>query len=259
MILRHARAGANEAAHQGIVAANKEGTVSRQMVKWVSSINSESYLLVEATVQKPLEPVVACRVSHYELHITKCYMLAAAPAGLGMTLAAANKAVTNFSDEQAAVEEGVEKLSVAPSAEPAGVPAASMLTHLDNIVMHKRAPVAQAISDIRMEVKELFRSYLRSKGFKEYVDLFPSVNPNPGWSWLGPPTTPLSKQTKRGCRTDKADTGLNHRASSAPPPKVEPMFSDCLTSAPRPSWLKAPSSTSRSVFLGMSPMRRPQC
>ncbi|KAK1837098.1 aspartate--tRNA ligase, cytoplasmic [Podospora conica] len=153
---------------QGIVAANKEGTVSRQMVKWVSSINLESYLLIEATVQKPLEPVAACRVSHYELHITKCYMLAAAPAGLGMTLAAANKPVTNFSDEQAPVEEGVDKLSIAPSSEPAGVPAASMLTHLDNIVMHKRAPVAQAIADIRMEVKELFRSYLRSKGFKEF-------------------------------------------------------------------------------------------
>ena len=183
-------------AQQGIVAANKEGTVSRQMVKWVSSINSESYLLVEATVQKPLEPVVACRVSHYELHITKCYMLAAAPAGLGMTLAAANKAVTNFSDEQAAVEEGVEKLSIAPS-EAAGVPAASMLTHLDNIVMHKRAPVAQAISDIRMEVKELFRSYLRSQGFKEYVVPFPSDNPNPSLGLASPPV----KTNQKGLRS----------------------------------------------------------
>lgn len=173
------------------------------MVKWVSSINSESYLLVEATVQKPLEPVVACRVSHYELHITKCYMLAAAPAGLGMTLAAANKAVTNFSDEQAAVEEGVEKLSVAPPTEPAGVPAASMLTHLDNIVMHKRAPVAQAISDIRMEVKELFRSYLRSKGFKEYVDLSPYVNPNPGWPWLGTPPHPCQNKPKGAAELTK--------------------------------------------------------
>jgi len=203
------------------------------MVKWVSSINSESYLLVEATVQKPLEPVVACRVSHYELHITKCYMLAAAPAGLGMTLAAANKAVTNFSDEQAAVEEGVDKLSIAPASEPAGVPAASMLTHLDNIVMHKRAPVAQAISDIRMEVKELFRSYLRSQGFKEYVTAFPCYNPNPGF-FLGP-HRPLSKQTKRGCGTNKTDAGLNRHASLAQPPRVEPMFSDCLTSAPKPS------------------------
>ena len=166
------------------------------MVKWVSSINLESYLLIEATVQKPLEPVVACRVSHYELHITKCYMLAAAPAGLGMTLAAANKPVTNFSDEQAPVEEGVDKLSIAPSAEPTGVPAASMLTHLDNIVMHKRAPVAQAISDIRMEVKELFRSYLRSHGFKEYVFVFLHYEPQPRFHPHPPP--PLSKQTKRG-------------------------------------------------------------
>ncbi|KAI1201430.1 tRNA synthetases class II-domain-containing protein [Nemania serpens] len=41
----------------------------------------------------------------------------------------------------------------------------TMLTHLDNIVMHKRSPVQQAITDIRAEMKELFRSH-RFKQFK---------------------------------------------------------------------------------------------
>jgi aspartyl-tRNA synthetase len=154
---------------QGVIAASPEGTpVSRQMVKWVGAINPESFVVVEGTVQKPLEPVKSCRVSNYELHITKCFIHAAAPAMLGMTLAAANRPIANFSDEEVPVEQGVEKLSIASASEAIGTPAASMLTHLDNIVMHKRSAVQQAIADIRSEMKELFRSYLRSHGFKEF-------------------------------------------------------------------------------------------
>jgi aspartyl/asparaginyl-tRNA synthetase len=34
--------------------------------------------------------------------------------------------------------------------------------------MHKRAPVSQAIADIRIEVEELFREYLRARRFKNF-------------------------------------------------------------------------------------------
>jgi aspartyl-tRNA synthetase len=154
---------------QGVVAASKEGTpVSRQMVKWIGAINPESFVVVEATVAKPLEAVKSCTVTSYELHITKCFVHAAAPSMLGMTLAAANRPIANFSDEEVPVEQGVEKLSIAPAGEATGTPAATMLTHLDNIVMHKRSAVQQAIADIRAEMKELYRSYLRSHGFKEF-------------------------------------------------------------------------------------------
>ncbi|KAH6854900.1 aspartyl-tRNA synthetase-like protein [Chaetomium sp. MPI-CAGE-AT-0009] len=153
---------------QAIVAASPEGApVSRQMVKWVGAINPESFVIVEAKVQKPLDPVKSCTVQNYELHITKCFIHAAAPAVLGMTLAAANRPVANFSDE-APVEQEVEKLTISSPNEATGIPAASMLTHLDNIVMHKRSAVQQAIADIRGEMKELYRSYLRSHGFKEF-------------------------------------------------------------------------------------------
>ncbi|KAK0656659.1 hypothetical protein B0T16DRAFT_385335 [Cercophora newfieldiana] len=154
---------------QGIAAASPEGTpVGRQMVKWIGAVNLESFVIVEATVEKPLEPVKSCRVSDFEIHITKFFVHAAAPAVLGMTLAAANRPIANFSDEEVPVEEGVEKLSLAATSEPAGIPAATMLTHLDNIVLHKRAPIQQAIADIRVEVKDLFRSYLKERGFKEF-------------------------------------------------------------------------------------------
>lgn len=150
---------------QGICAANAEGTISKQMVKWIGSVNPESFIIAEGTIQKPLEPVKSVRVSNLELHITKLYLIAPAPEVLKMTLATANKAITNFSDQDTSVEESAEKLSLA---EPSGVPSASMITHLDCIVLHKRAPVQQAIADIRMEAKELFRSYLRERGFKEF-------------------------------------------------------------------------------------------
>lgn len=154
---------------QGVVSASPEGTpVSRPMVKWIGAINPESFVVVEATVAKPLEPVKSCRVSNYELHITKCFLHAAAPPVLGMTLAAANRPIANFSDEEPPVEQAVEKLSVEDKGAPAAIPAATMLTHLDNIVMHKRSAVQQAIADIRAEMKELYRSYLRSHGFKEF-------------------------------------------------------------------------------------------
>ncbi|KAI1113828.1 tRNA synthetases class II-domain-containing protein [Nemania sp. NC0429] len=149
---------------QALVVANKDGTPSRPMVKWVASIKPESFVVVVAKVQEPLEPVKSCRIADYELVIQKCYVIASAPNVLGMTLAASNRAITNFSDEEPQKKES----EIPAAATTSAIPAATMLTHLDNIVMHKRSPVQQAIADIRAEIKELYRSYLRSHGFKEF-------------------------------------------------------------------------------------------
>lgn len=153
---------------QGVVATSAEGTpVSKQMVKWIGALNLESYVLVEAKIEKPLEPVKSVRVSGYELHITKCYCIAPGPEVLGMGLVVANRPVANFDDEDAGnpveeVKEGVEKLSLD------NVPSASMATHLNNPVMHKRAPVQQAISDVRMTTRKLFSEYLDAKDFVQF-------------------------------------------------------------------------------------------
>ncbi|KAH8661898.1 aspartyl-tRNA synthetase [Xylariales sp. PMI_506] len=154
---------------QGVMSVSAEGKpVSKQMVKWVGALRLESFVLVEATVQKPLEPVKSCRVSNYELHLTKCYLIASGPEVLGMTLGAANKAVASFEDEdpsEAVPTEGVKDLSITDTA---NAPAASLSTHLNNPVMHKRAPVQQAIADIRMTVRKLFAEYLESKNFNQF-------------------------------------------------------------------------------------------
>ncbi|KAM5510616.1 aspartyl-tRNA synthetase [Fusarium oxysporum f. sp. phaseoli] len=153
---------------QGVVAASSEGTpVSKQMVKWIGSLNLEGYILVEAKVVKPQEPVKSVKVSNYELHISKCYVISPGPQVLGMGLAVANRPVTNFDDEDAGgpveeVKEGVDNLSLE------NVPGASMATHLNNPVMHKRAPVQQAIADVRLAVRKLFVEYLEARDFVQF-------------------------------------------------------------------------------------------
>ncbi|KAH9895512.1 aspartyl-tRNA synthetase [Xylariomycetidae sp. FL2044] len=150
---------------QGVMAASPDGKpVSKQMVKWVGALNLEGFVLVEATVQKPLEPVKSCRVSEYELHLTKCYLVAAGPQVLGMSLNASNQAVASF-DEEEAPPEGVETLAIS---EGAAAPSASMVTHLNNPVMHKRAPVQQAIADVRMATRKLFSEYLEARDFVQF-------------------------------------------------------------------------------------------
>lgn len=150
---------------QGVVAASQEGKpVSKQMVKWIGALNLEGFVLLEGRVEKPLEPVKSVRVSNYELHITKCYIVSPGPEVLGMGLVVAGKAVTNFDDEDASgpvdeVKEGVENLAVD------NIPGASMITHLNNPAMHKRAPVQQAIADVRMTTRKLFAEYLENQGF----------------------------------------------------------------------------------------------
>jgi aspartyl-tRNA synthetase len=154
---------------QGVIAASPDGKlVSKQMVKWLGASRLESFVLVEAKVEKPLEPVKSCRVSEYELHITKCYLIAAGPEVLGLSLNTANRAVGAFDDEDpsqqpAAAAEGVENLSLADAA-----PTASLSTHLNNPVMHKRAPVQQAIADVRMTVRKLFAEYLEARDFVQF-------------------------------------------------------------------------------------------
>ncbi|KAI2604752.1 aspartyl-tRNA synthetase [Hypoxylon fragiforme] len=155
---------------QCVIVATAEGKpVSKQMAKWVGALRLESYVLVEATVQKPLEPVKSCRVSNYELHLTKCYLIASGPEVLPLGLNAANRAIASFEDEDSsqpqAPAEGVENLSIADSA---AAPSASLATHLNNPAMHKRAPVQQAIADVRMTVRKLFSEYLDSKDFVQF-------------------------------------------------------------------------------------------
>lgn len=155
---------------QGVVMASPEGRpVSRQMVKWMGGLNLESFILVEARVERPVEAVKSVRVSGYELHISRCYLIAAGPEALGLGLAVANRPVTNFEDGDGAGEGGVEEARrEMDKASLDGVLSASMATHLNNPAMHKRAPVQQAIADVRMTTRKLFAEYLDAHHFNQF-------------------------------------------------------------------------------------------
>ena len=127
---------------QGVVAASAEGKpVSKQMVKWFGSLNLESFVLVEGRIEKPLDPVKSVRVSNYELHISKCYCIARGPEVLGLGLAAANRPVANFDDEEPSATEAaataeadaVEQARQGVENASLEVPGASMATHLSNL------------------------------------------------------------------------------------------------------------------------------
>ncbi|KAK6067041.1 aspartyl-tRNA synthetase [Seiridium cupressi] len=106
-----------------IVTSQKEPVVICRMVRWITSINLRIFVAVEVKVKRPPEPVESCRVSGLELHTTKCFVLALAPASPS---------------------------KVAEAASENAVLAASTFTRLDNIAMHKRAPVQQvtAVSSV---------------------------------------------------------------------------------------------------------------
>ncbi|ROV93811.1 hypothetical protein VMCG_08830 [Cytospora schulzeri] len=146
---------------QGVIAANNEGEpVSKQMVKWVGAVSLESYVAIEGTVAKPLEPVKSCKVSNYELHITKMYCIARGPEMLGLTLGASNAAISSFE-----VDGQMQQLSINDNGPGLS---ATLETHMDNIVMHKRAPLQQAIQTVRENVRDLFVEYLKKNEFHSF-------------------------------------------------------------------------------------------
>lgn len=90
---------------QGVVAASQDGQgVSRQMVKWIGGLKLESFVAVEASVKRPLEPVKSCRVSGLELHLSKVYLVASAPEMLGLGLGPASRAVGSLAEEESVEE-----------------------------------------------------------------------------------------------------------------------------------------------------------
>ncbi|KAK2593117.1 hypothetical protein QQS21_009166 [Conoideocrella luteorostrata] len=168
--------------------AKERPLISTSMIKWIRAIPPESFVVVEANVKLPAKELTGSRVTAVELGITKCFVIASAPARLGLDLETAGIMIQDFNedpkvdkskvdeakvDEAKADEAKVDKATVDKSKtkgliEKGTKPPASMLTHLENIAIHKRAPVQQAIADIRVEAKKLFRSYLEGHRFKEF-------------------------------------------------------------------------------------------
>lgn len=133
------------------------------MVKWVGGLQLKSFVSAEGTIQQVHVPIKSCKITDYEILLTKVFCQARGPEKLGLSFAAANQAVSRI-DEQDPGEEELQNLNINKKV----VPAAGLATHLSNPVMHKRAPVQQAIADVRMTVRHIFSEYLESMGFNQF-------------------------------------------------------------------------------------------
>ncbi|KAK4693055.1 hypothetical protein P7C70_g9007, partial [Phenoliferia sp. Uapishka_3] len=118
--------------------------VSRKMVRYAEHINAESIVLVEGTVQKPLELVKSCTVQDAEIKVAKIHIISEAPLTLPFTMADATR-----------------------SAESGDGPIVALDTRLDNRVLDLRTITNQAIFKMSSGVCNLFREYLNERGFIE--------------------------------------------------------------------------------------------
>lgn len=131
---------------QALIKANGE-SISKQMVKWVGSINLESIVLVHGVVRKVEEQIKSATVQDAEIHVTKLYTIQETPEQLPMLIEDASRSEAE--------------------AEAAQLPVVNLDTRLDNRVIDLRTPTNQAIFKIQSGVCELFREFLSKKGFTE--------------------------------------------------------------------------------------------
>lgn len=131
---------------QALIKANGE-SISKQMVKWVGSINLESIVVVHGVVRKVEEEIKSATVQDAEVHVTKIYTIQETPEQLPVLIEDATRSEAE--------------------AEAAGLPVVNLDTRLDARVIDLRTPTNQAIFKIQAAVCQLFREFLSTKGFTE--------------------------------------------------------------------------------------------
>ncbi|KAF3918756.1 hypothetical protein ABW21_db0201976 [Orbilia brochopaga] len=131
---------------QALLMVQNDGSISKQMVKWASSINLESIVLVHGVVAKPAELIKSTTVQDVEIHVTKLFIISEA-GPLPIQIEDASR-----SEEEAA---------------RLGLPITSLVTRLDNRVIDFRTVTNQAIFRISGAVCGLFKEFLSGRGFVE--------------------------------------------------------------------------------------------
>ncbi|KAI9800976.1 MAG: aspartate--tRNA ligase dps1 [Phylliscum demangeonii] len=146
---------------QAVVAAGEESEqVSRQMVKWVSSVSAESFMEITGVVRAPKDPVASASISGLEIHVKKIYVVSEAIAQFPMQLESALLPELNEDEE-----DEQEHAAAAADSKTSKIPKVSLKTRLDNRVVDLRTPTNAAITRIKDGVSLLFQEFLRAHGF----------------------------------------------------------------------------------------------
>lgn len=131
---------------QGLLKSNGD-SISKQMVKWAAGLSFESIVLVHGIVRKVEEPVKSATVQDVEIHITKIYLISAAPSQLPLLIEDASR-----SDAEA---------------EASGLPIVNLDTRLDARVIDLRTNTNHCIFELQSGICALFREYLSNLNFRE--------------------------------------------------------------------------------------------
>ncbi|CRG85758.1 aspartyl-tRNA synthetase [Talaromyces islandicus] len=138
---------------QTVIAAPPEGPVSRQMIKWTTSLNINSIVQVTGIAKKPAVPIASAHLSELELQIKKIYMIAESMETIPMQVKDAERPPP-LGD----IVEGE------PQVDGEGVPIVSLKTRLDNRVIDLQTETNQAITWISSGVAQLFTEYMLKSG-----------------------------------------------------------------------------------------------
>ncbi|CAL7933364.1 unnamed protein product [Xylocopa violacea] len=131
---------------QGLATVSER--VSKQMIKFISSITKESIIDVEAVVKSVPSKIEACTQKNVEVHIEKVFVVSAAKPQLPLQIEDAARSVEDTDDNSLNIKVNQD-------------------TRLDNRVLDLRTPANQAIYRVEAAVCKLFRDILTSKGFVE--------------------------------------------------------------------------------------------
>lgn len=130
-------------------------TVSKFMVKFVSSVTKESIIDVEGVVLSVPTKIESCSQQEVEVHVEQLFVISSSEARLPLQIEDASRPdVETVANESVAESDG---LNIRVNQD----------TRLDNRVLDLRTPANQAIFRLEAGVGKLFRESLESRSFVE--------------------------------------------------------------------------------------------
>jgi aspartyl-tRNA synthetase len=125
----------------------EEGVISKQMLKFATSISNESLVRMEAIVTKSPELIKSCTLQEYELKIQKIHVVSEA-CRLPFTLEDASRPIAQITENS-------------------GFSPVHLDTRLNNRIVDLRTITNHAIFRMQAGIGRLFRNFLDARGFTE--------------------------------------------------------------------------------------------
>ena len=139
---------------QAVIAEGGEIKVSRRMIKWAVSLNTESIVRVTGAVKQPKEPVTSTSISNYELHVESIYTISLAAEKLPIQVKDCMRPPPMGDEPTQAEEQAAD-----------GTPIVSLAARLNNRVLDARTASNNAIFQLQGAVSNLFMEYMNKHNF----------------------------------------------------------------------------------------------